>query len=160
MKRTRPIVLVLWAVIGGAIGWLLQTACAAVGAGVVVPPLSLAITLAVIGAVVLVLAVPVRRAVRDRKTHRVDPFYATRVVVLAKAASMFGSLLFGASVGSLGFILIRTSVSGVSSISTSVAAVVGAIVLLVCGLIGENMCSIPPDDKNEGEDSPATLRNH
>ncbi len=160
MKRTRPIVLVLWAVIGVAAGWLLQTAFAAVGAGVLVPPLSLGVTLAVIGVVVVVFAVPVRRAVRDRKTHRVDPFYATRVVILAKAASIFGSLLFGASVGSVGFILTRTTISGVGSISTSVAAVIGAVILLVCGLVGENMCSIPPDDKNEGDDNPVTLRDH
>jgi hypothetical protein len=157
VKRTRPLVLVLWAVIGAAFGWLLQTGLASVGAGVLILPISLGITLAVIGAVVIFLAVPVRRAVRERKTHRVDPFYATRVVVLAKAASIFGSLLFGASLGILVYLLTRTTVSGVGSIFTSVAAVVGAVILLVCGLVGEGMCSIPPEDKNDGDEKPATL---
>ena len=158
MKRTRPLVLLLWAVIGAAVGWLLQTGFDSAGAGVVVLPLSLGITLAVIGAVVIFLAVPVRRAVRERKTHRVDPFYATRVVVLAKAASIFGSLLFGASLGILVYVLTRTSIDGVGSILSSVVAVVGAVVLLVCGLVGEGMCSIPPEDKNDGDENPATLR--
>ena len=158
MTRTRPLILVLFVVIGGAVGWLLQTGLNAAGVGIVVPPLSLGITLAVIGIIVVVFAIPVRRAVRERKTQRVDPFYATRVVVLAKASSIFGSLMLGTSAGIVGFILTRTTITGVGSIFTSVAAVVGAVILLVCGLVGEGMCSIPPSDKNDGDENPATLR--
>ena len=158
MTKTRPLVLVLYAVIGAAVGWLLEAVLDSNGFGVLVPPFSLAITVAVIGAFVVVLAIPVRRAVRERKTHRVDPFYATRVVVLAKASSIFGSLLLGAALGILVFVLTRTTITGVGSIFPSTAAVIGSIVLLVCGLVGENMCSIPPDDKNDGDDDPVTLR--
>ena len=38
------------------------------------------------------------------------------------------------------------------------AAVLGSVVLLVCGLIAENMCSIPPDDKDKGDKSPVSTR--
>ncbi|MEJ1230738.1 MAG: DUF3180 domain-containing protein [Galbitalea sp.] len=158
MTRTKPFVLVLLALVGAGIGWLLQTALAASGTAVVSPPLTLALTLAVIGVLVILFALPVRRAVRHRERHRVDPFYATRVVVLAKASSIAGSLLFGATVSIVGYLLTRSVIAGVGSIFTSGVAVLGSVVLLVCGLVAENMCSIPPDDNDKGEKDPAPVR--
>jgi len=150
--------LIIYAVVAAVIGWLLQTALTASGSAVVSPPLTLAITLTLIGLVVVGFALPVRRAVRDRENHQVDPFYATRVVVLAKASSIAGSLLFGATVAIVGYLLTRSVIAGVGSIFTSGAAVLGSVVLLVCGLVAENMCSIPPDDKDKGDSNPATTR--
>ena len=158
MKRTSPLLLVGYAVVAAVIVWLLQAGLTASGFAVVSPPITLAITLTLIGLVVLGLAVPVRRAVRDRDNHHVDPFYATRVVVLAKASSIAGSLLFGATVAIVGYLLTRSVVAGVGSIFTSGAAVLGSVVLLVCGLVAENMCSIPPDDQDKGDKNPATTR--
>ena len=87
MNRTRPFFLVLLAVVGAGAGILLQVILASRGAAAASAPFTLAISLAVIGVLVVVFAVPVRRAVRDRDKHKVDPFYASRVVVLAKASS-------------------------------------------------------------------------
>ena len=158
MKRTRPAVLVLLAVVGGGAGWLLQIILAAAGTAAASPPFTFGLSLAVIGVLVVVFAVPVRRAARDREKHPVDPFYATRVVVLAKTSSITGSLLFGVSVAIAVYLLTRPVVATVGSIFTSGAAVLGAVVLLVCGLIAENMCSIPPDDKDKGDERPASAR--
>jgi hypothetical protein len=160
VKRTRPFALVLYALVGAGAGWLLQTVLTAVGSAVLSPPFTLAFTLAVIGVIVLVFALPVRRAVRDRENHRVDPFYATRVVVLAKASSIAGSLLFGAALAIVVYLLTRSVVAGVGSIFTSAAAMVGSAVLLICGLVAENMCSLPPDDegKDKGEKNTAPVR--
>jgi hypothetical protein len=156
VKRTSPVLLVLLAVVGGGAGWLLQLILAASGAAAASPPFTFGLSLAVIGVLVAVFAVPVRRAARDRDKHPVDPFYATRVVVLAKASSIAGSLLFGASVAIAVYLVTRPVVAAVGSIFTSGAAVLGSVVLLVCGLIAENMCSIPPDDKDKGDKSPAS----
>ncbi|HMH58758.1 MAG TPA: DUF3180 domain-containing protein [Galbitalea sp.] len=158
MKRTRPVLLVLFAVVGGGAGWLLQIILAAVGTAAASPPFTFGLSLAVIGVLVVVFAIPVRRAARDRENHRVDPFYATRVVVLAKTSSIAGSLLFGVAVAIAVYLLTRPVVAAVGSIFTSGAAVLGAVVLLVCGLIAENMCSIPPDDKDKGDERPASAR--
>jgi 4-hydroxybenzoate polyprenyltransferase len=159
VKRTRPLTLVIYAIVAAAFGWFAQTALTAAGAAVLTPPFALAIMLALIGLVVVAFALPVRRAVRDRENHRVDPFYATRVVVLAKASSIAGSLLFGATLAIVTYLTTRAVVAGVGSIFTSGAAVLGSIILLVCGLVAENMCSIPPEDKNKGDKSdPATTR--
>jgi hypothetical protein len=160
VKRTRPLVLVLFAVVGAGAGLLLQVILAAAGTAAASAPFTLALSLAVIGVLVVVFALPVRRAVRDRDKNRVDPFYATRVVILAKASSIAGSLLFGASGAIVGYLLTRTVIAAVGSIFTSGAAVVGSVVLLVCGLVAENMCSLPPDDEDKGEKSLASERPH
>ena len=160
MKRTRPLVLVVFAVVGGGAGLLLQVILAAAGTAAASAPFTLALSLAVIGVLVVVFALPVRRAVRDRDKNRVDPFYATRVVILAKASSIAGSLLFGASGAIVGYLLTRTVIAAVGSIFASGAAVVGSVVLLVCGLVAENMCSLPPDDEDKGEKTLATERPH
>jgi hypothetical protein len=162
VTRTRPITLILWGVFGAAAGWLLELALVATGSPQVIPPITLGLVLAVIGAIVLGMAVPIRRAVKDRDPQRIDPFYATRVVVLAKASGIAGALLVGAALGVLIFILTRTIVPGVGSILMVLAAVGGAVVLLVGGLVAEYMCSIPPedDDKNgeNGDEKPVRLR--
>lgn len=157
MKRTRPFILVLFAIAGAGAGVLLQITLAAAGT-VAAAPFTLALSLAVIGVLVVIFAVPVRRAVRDRQNHTVDPFYATRVVILAKASSIAGSLLLGATAAIVGYLLTRPVVAAVGSIFTSGAAVVGSIVLLVCGLVAESMCSLPPDDEDKGEKNLARER--
>jgi hypothetical protein len=158
VKRTRPLWLVIYAIAAAIVTWLVQSVLAAVGAAVISPPFTLSVTLLVISIVVIALALPVRRAVRDRENHQVNPFYATRVVVLAKASSIAGSLLFGGALAIVVYLITRTVVAGVSSIFTSGAAVLGSAVLLICGLVAENMCSIPPDDKDKGDHNPATTR--
>jgi dolichol kinase len=160
VNRTRPLVLVLFAVVGAGAGLLLQVVLASAGTAAASTPFTLALSLAVIGVLVVVFAVPVRRAVRDREKHHVDPFYATRVVILAKASSIAGSLLFGATSAIVGYLLTRTVIAAVGSIFTSGAAVVGSVVLLVCGLVAENMCSLPPDDEDKGEKNLAPERPH
>jgi uncharacterized membrane protein YbhN (UPF0104 family) len=114
----------------------------------------------VIGIIVVFMAVPVRRAVRDRLNHHVDPFYATRVLVLSKASSITGSLVVGVGIAILVYLLTRSVVAGSGSIFTAGAAIVGAIVLVVGGLVAEYMCSIPPQDEDKGDENPATTRSH
>ena len=160
MTRTRPLLLILYAVFGGAAGWLLEIALTASGAPAAVLPYTLAVALIVIGALVIAFALPVRRAVRDRARQGIDPFYATRVVVLAKATSIAGALIGGAAVGILVFFLTRPVIAGTGSIFQSIAAAVGAVVLLTCGLVAEYMCSLPPDEPDKGEEDPVQARPH
>jgi hypothetical protein len=84
--------------------------------------------------------------VKGTAKSRVDPFYATRAVVLAKASSLTGALLGGAAVAVLVFLLTRSVIPPVSSLALAIATVVAGIVLLVGGLIAEKMCTLPPTD--------------
>lgn len=158
MRRTGFTTLVVFAAIGGAAGWLLEIALAATGSAVIVPPGSFAFALAVLGVLAIAFAIPVRKTVRDREHNRVDPFYAARIAVLAKASTITGALLSGASAGVLVFLLTRSVVPPVGSIVMAIATVVGALALLAGGLVAEYMCSIPPDDGDNQDDGPAAAR--
>lgn len=159
MKRTRPLHLVLLAAFGGVAAWLLETALAASGRAVLLPPVTLAIALVLIGAIVVIMALPVRRVSRRVQGAKVDPFYATRVVMLAKASSLSGALLAGVGLGIAFYLLGRSVLPGVGSITMAFACAAGAILLLVAGLVAEHMCTIPPDDEanNDGRPNPGGI---
>jgi hypothetical protein len=151
----------IWAVIGAAAAWLLEVAQIASSQPALVPPVTLAVALAVIGGLDIALALPIRRAVRARERGRIDPFYATRVALIAKASSISGSLIAGAGAGILVFLLSRSVVAGVGSIVMATATIVGSVILLAGGLIAERLCSNPPDDdESKREPNPAAVRPH
>nr|WP_241732414.1 DUF3180 domain-containing protein [Galbitalea soli] len=130
------------------------------GQPLLLPPFTLAIALVVIGALSLGLAIPIRRAVKAKELRRIDPFYATRVVVFAKSSSIAGALLLGMAGAILVFLLTLPVTPAVSSILMASATLGGAVVLLVTGLVAEFMCSIPPDDHDQGDERPATAHPH
>jgi hypothetical protein len=154
VKRTSPLLLVLLAVVGAVVGGLIELGLSATGRAIVLPPLTLALALAVIGGIVVSLAVPIRRSTRGRTSAPIDPFYATRVLVLAKASAMTGSLAAGAGLGILVYLLTR-SVLPLGSVAPSVATIVGAAVLLAGGLVAEHLCTIPPDSGDDDDDGAA-----
>lgn len=154
MTRTRPLHLLMLAMLGAALLWFVETALAATGRAVLIPPFTLAIALLLIGIVIVVMAWPVRRVARGDRTRRVDPFYATRVVVLAKASSLGGALLAGGGLGIAGYLLSRSVLPAVGSVSMAVGTAVGAILLLVAGLVAEHWCAIPPDDDEKHKGTP------
>jgi Protein of unknown function (DUF3180) len=159
MKRTTGVTVAVLALVSAGAGWLVEIALAATGRPIFIPPVSLAIALAVIGGLVVVVALPVRRAVQGKPgAQRVDPFYASRVAALAKASSIGGSLLAGVAVGVLVFLLSRTVIAASGSITAAVLAVVGAAILVAGGLIGEHFCAIPPHDDEPHNDAPVTQR--
>ena len=145
MSRTKPTHLILLAVLGGGLAWLLEVALTASGRAVVIPPFTLALALAAIGVIVVLMALPIRRATRGTASSRVDPFYAARTAMLAKASSLSGALVGGAGLGIAVYLLSR-SVPAVGSVTMAFATAAGAILLLIGGLIAEHMCTIPPDD--------------
>jgi hypothetical protein len=145
VKRTTPTPIIALFVIGLAIGFLAEVSAAASGVPVFVAPLSLPVTLVVIAAVVVALARPIRKATKG-DAGPVNPFVALRVAVLAKSASLSGSLLFGAGTGILLYLLTRTVMAPSESLWLTVAAAVSGAVLLVAGLIAEFFCTLPPDD--------------
>ena len=144
MKRTNLLHIALLALIAAVGAWLVETALVSAGRAAIVPPLTLAIALLVIAVAVVAAAVPVRRVARGKPGARVDPIYATRVVVLAKAASLTGAILTGGAAGILAVLLTRP-VIGVGSMVPAVLAAVASVAVLIGGLIAENMCRIPPE---------------
>jgi hypothetical protein len=147
--RTSPVALIGIAIAGAAVGWLLQVGLTAGGSPSFIPPATLYSVLFILAFGLLLLGRPVRRLVRGKARRPVDPFFAMRVLVLAKASSLTGALLVGVAGA-----LVAYSVSRADSIATpgfwpDLLTGVGAIALGVAGLVVEWWCRIPPEDRND-----------
>ena len=149
MTRTRPSTLVLLAVIGTVVGFLLQIALAAASLPKFRPEYTFGATLAVIAIVVVALAVPVYRATHGPLRQPIDSFYATRVLALAKASSLAGALLAGLGLGLALDLLIRSSTTTGDLVARDLSTLGSAILLLAAGLIAEFLCRVPPQDDDD-----------
>ncbi|GHF25113.1 DUF3180 domain-containing protein [Pseudolysinimonas yzui] len=154
MTRTRISTIVILITVGAAAGFLVQVALAAGSLPKFRPEYTLALSLLFIAGITIALAVPIRRATRATVRTRIDPFHATRVVLFAKASSIAGGLLTGAAAGLLAELLVRNGGLNTDSLLRSLAVLVGAIAVLVAGLVGEFLCTVPPGD-DEGKTDPA-----
>lgn len=154
MTRTRISTIVILITVGAAAGFLVQVALAAGSLPKFRPEYTLALSLLFIAGITIALAVPIRRATRATVRTRIDPFHATRVVLFAKASSIAGALLTGAAAGLLAELLVRNGGLNTDSLLRSLAVLVGAIAVLVAGLVGEFLCTVPPGD-DEGKTDPA-----
>ncbi|GAA2751208.1 DUF3180 domain-containing protein [Amnibacterium kyonggiense] len=152
MRRTSPVALVGIAIAGGVIGWLLQVALAAGGTPSYQPPATLYSVLFILAFGLILLGRPVRRLVRGTANRPVDPFYAMRVLVLAKASSLAGALLVGVAVAFLGYAVSRTGSFAVPAFWPDLLTGVGALALCAAGLVVEWWCRIPPQDPADRPD--------
>ncbi|MBH0008328.1 DUF3180 domain-containing protein [Salinibacterium sp. SWN1162] len=146
VARTSALHLVTIAAAGAAVGWLLEVLLTASGNPIVLPSIALAVSLFLIAVIVVMLAVPVYRSSRGLRKERVNPFFALRVVVLAKASSFSGALLGGAALAVAVYLVSRTVSPGTGTVVTSFVVSGGAVVLLIAGLVAERLCTLPPDD--------------
>ena len=153
MKRTQPSVLIALGLAGLVVAFLLETAAAAGGSAIFLPPITLPIALFAIGVAVVALAWPIRQSTRGAVRKHVNPFLAIRVALLAKASALSGSLLLGGGLGFGLYILTRSVVPTVTSLWPAIGTAVGAAILLTLGLVAEHFCTLPPDgdDQEQGE---------
>lgn len=156
MKRTRISTIISILIVAAVAGLAAEAALAATLHPVYVPPTTLGLALFAIAAIVVSLAVPVFRVARGRTREPIDAYYATRVVLIAKASSVAGALFGGAVGGVLVYLLTRGVVVPAGSLVPTVTTVVGGIVLLAAGLVAEFMCTVPPgdDDKSDRDGHP------
>jgi hypothetical protein len=88
----------------------------------------------------------------------VDPFYATRVVVLAKASAVAGALLTGLGGGLLLELVVRSAEPGADLFLRAASVAGGGALLLAGGLVAEWLCTVPKDiddDAGAGPTAPA-----
>ena len=125
------------------------------------PPITLGAALFFIGLILPTLAWPMRAITKPRDPQKprepVNPFYATRVLLLAKAGALTGALLTGAGVGIVVFIATRMVIA-LGPLALAVSAVVGGVILTIGSVLAERWCRIPPsstDHELPGEGEPA-----
>ena len=147
MSRTKPFVLVLLAVAGAVVLFGAETVLVRLGEPQFTPPITLGVALAFIGVILPVLAWPIRQSTRVTdgapRAATVNPFYATRVLLLAKAGALTGSILAGAGAGVLLFVTTRAVIPP-TPVVLAVVTVVGGLVLTGGSLLAERWCQIPP----------------
>ncbi|MBL3700672.1 DUF3180 family protein [Leucobacter luti] len=147
----RPLATIAAAAMGIAIGLVVQFAQSGRGAAPFVPPLSLAVMLTLIAALLLTLGIRLRRAV-VKGARPVNPFSAVRLLATARAAQLVGGL-FGGFGGGLALSLLGRTVPAPISLWLPMLLVLGSgIALVVCAAITEHLCRIPPGD-GDGTDS-------
>lgn len=149
MKRTSPGVLVIAAVLGVGVGFVIDQLLTSTGNATFTPMITLPVLLALLGALSLALAIPIRRATRGPAGAPVDPFRAVRVAMLAKAASIVGAAVGGIAAGLLLFLVTRPVSPSVGSMGTIIATIVACVALVGAALIAENLCTIRKDDDDE-----------
>ena len=149
MKRTGAGILVIAAVIGVAAGFLLDQLLTGAGRPTFTPAVTLPILLVALGTIVVVLALPIRRATRGREGTPVNPFRAVRIAMLAKASSIVGASLGGFAGGLALFLLTRPVTPSVGSWGAVIATIVCGLLLMVAGLVAEHLCTIRKDDDDE-----------
>ncbi|MBN9210300.1 MAG: hypothetical protein BGO45_07685 [Microbacterium sp. 71-36] len=149
MKRTGATILIVAALAGLVVGFLVDAMLTAAARPTFVPAASLPTILVLLAAVVVGVAVPIFRASRGRSARRIDPFRALRVAMLAKASSLVGAAATGFALGLLAFVLTRPFTPSLGSLGSVIATAVCGAVLVVAGLVAEQLCTIRKDDDDE-----------
>jgi len=157
MKTTRVGSLFGLAVIAGLVSYLAEALLVRLGEPQFIPPITLGVALSFIGVIIPVMAWPIRKLTKAKdsvtRPAAVDPFYATRVLLLAKAGSLTGAVLAGVGSGIAVFVLTRTALAPTPLVLTLIS-VIGGVVLSVGSVLAERWCQIPPTDADgveEGE---------
>ena len=153
MKPTKVLTLLGWVIPAATAGYLFAKFVVASGGQVPVAPLNLILTFLAIAVILAVFAAPMFRYRRElaaqRKTasaprpKRLNPFYAVRLVVLAKATAIAGALFAGWQLGVI-WLQISSPVTP-GSVWQNVAALISSIVMVVLALVIERICRIPED---------------
>ena len=132
------------------------------GLALPVSPSNLIITLTGISALVLILTIPIwkykkllKQASTSQRPKRVDPFYAVRVVLLAKASAIAGAVFTGWHLGVL-IAQATLPVGATALIVQNAVAFVASVILSVSGLVAEQICKLPEDKDPEATDQAVT----
>jgi hypothetical protein len=151
MKPTKFLTLLMPTVIAWSLVYVLVRLMIANGASVPVATTTVLVTLPSIAILELVFAWPVLRYSRQLKKFtegaerpkRVDPFYATKVLALAKATSIAGALFLGSALG-LVFMQLGAPVVP-DSIALNFVALIESVALIAVALYIERACKIKDD---------------
>jgi hypothetical protein len=128
--------------------------------GMAVPasPTNLLVTLAAITLILLGLTIPIWRYkasltqyTKGPRPKRVDPFYAVRVVLLAKASAITGSGFVGWHLGAM-IAQLSLPVSFTAALLQNSFGLVASVVLTVAALVSEQICRLPDEPKDNQTD--------
>lgn len=164
MKPTKIMTLVGWAVSATTAGYLLPKFVVNAGGAIPISPLNIIISLPLIGVLLVLMAIPMFRyrkasMARSKDSAKprpmpMNPFYAVRLVLLAKAIAISGAIFSGWHIGVVWLQL--TSPIVPSSTLQNGLALLGAVVMTACAIIVERICRITDDGSEVSSLEPAS----
>ena len=172
MKTTSTLLLIVATVVSTILGGIYGMYQVTHGHALPVAHPSSLVTMPAIAAILAALAIPVFRYRRQlleiskaktagtpatgtagTRPKRLDPFYAVRVLVLAKSTSVASTVVGGFQ---LGLVLLQLTTPVVAvSVWLNVSGVIGAVISLIVGLVVERACKIPDGGIDSGTDGVA-----
>lgn len=156
MKPISVIGVISWTLLAALAGFGYSNWAIANGFHIPVSGITLSISVAVVCIILLVLVYPIWKYKRNlkkvleakdstvKKVLPVDPFYAVRVLLLAKAASVTASLFIGWHAG----VLVKQFLSPViatEAIAPNLSAAIVSLLLLTTAFIVVEICKLPDD---------------
>jgi hypothetical protein len=151
---TRPATLVVSALAGAAVAWLLISQF--YGEFPAFPWLP-AVTIGALAVLEAYAAVNTRARIERRPGREpVDPLTVAWFVVLAKASSLAGAIFGGFSAGLLAWLLLARLRAAVDDIPAATGNLVASLALVAAALWLERSCRVPerPDESREVEERP------
>jgi hypothetical protein len=154
VKPTRLTNLLAIAIAGVALAYAAELVAVRMGYPILVPPVTLAGATALLAVVIPSLAWPVRQRTHGNvRSATLDPFYATRVLLISQAGSVTGSAVCGGVTGVVVFLLTRPVIVW-PSVWLTLASLGGAVLMVAGSLIAESWCVVPPADEGESSSVP------
>lgn len=160
LKPTKIMTLVAWLVSATTAGYLLPQLVVSGGGSIPISPWNIIFTLPAIAVVLILMAIPMfkyraaLRAVRKanaagteitlaQRPKRVNPFYAVRLVLLAKSIAISGAIFAGWYLGVVWLQLTQPVIP--TSTLQNALGLVGAVLMTVCAIVVERICRITDD---------------
>lgn len=158
MKQTKPANLTVAAVLASVAGFLFTQSSIANGFAFISTHPTLVLTLPIAAIASYLLTRPLVRYRKELDKYLsgennvrpfpINPFYAVRVLALAKSVSIAGAIFIGWHLGSLIYWL---WVNPGSFLVLNVSGVLGGIMMVVAGIVGERNCRTPDNDSGNQE---------
>ncbi|WGW10996.1 DUF3180 domain-containing protein [Saxibacter everestensis] len=153
MQATKFRNLLLGALVGAVIGFVVFRILEAAGSQLPGLPVVAIVGMVVLGLALLVFGWPVRRWTSGDRDKPLDPLRAARTLVMAKAASGAGSLIAGWYAGSTAYLLFAVGTAARREQGLQMLiAVLAAVFLVTTGLVVERFCQLPPDDNDNDKE--------
>lgn len=165
MKPISVIGVISWTLSAALAGFAYSNWALANGFHLPVSGITLSISVGIVAIILLVLALPIWKYKRNlkkvldakstevKKVLPVDPFYAVKVLLLARAAAVTASLFIGWHSG----VLVKQFTSPViaqEAIGPNLAAAIVSLLLLAVAFIVVEICKLP-DDGSKSKSVPA-----
>jgi len=144
----------LWAIASAVIGFGYSQWAVGNGLEVPISTPTLGISISVIAIVLLVMVLPIWKYKRNLAKNEsvklipVNPFYAVRVLLLAKASAITAALFIGWHGGVL-LKQLTAPVVVADAMSSNITALITSFILLVEAFLIEQICKVPKDKNKD-----------